>query len=466
VSSLWQRAFARPAVFERGAVSFNGQLLPLQQSWGSTEASSRLAHNFVTYVEEGYRSNGIVFAVILARLMLFSEATFAFQHVVDGRPRPGDLFGGPALAALEQPWTNATTGDLTARMEQDVSLAGNSYTARRPKGLKRMRPDWVEIVYGTESGGGSDALDAEVLAYLYTQGGRFSGNRAHILLPEEVAHYAPIPDPLAPVRGMSWLTPVAREIDADSAMTRHKAKFFDNAATPNMIIKTPRELKDLERKRIVATLRAKHEGTDNAYRTMLVESGADVVMVGNTFEQISFATTQAAGENRISVAGGVPGIVAGLKEGLQAATYSNYGQAMRRFADLTMRPLWRNAAGSLATVVDVPPNARLTVDLRDIAALKQDAKDAADIGRLRAETIANLVKAGYESTSVTTAVVNDDLTLLVHAEPALDLKGRIDAAGVLVRAGFDPAAALTAVGLDPIKHTGLVPITVTLPEAP
>lgn len=39
------------------------------------------------------------------------------------------------------------------------------------------------------------------------------------------------------------------------------------------------------------------------------------------------------------------------------------------------------------------------------------------------------------------------------------------AAGVLIRAGFEPQAALVAVGLDPIKHTGLVPVTVQSPDA-
>lgn len=44
---------------------------------------------------------------------------------------------------------------------------------------------------------------------------------------------------------------------------------------------------------------------------------------------------------------------------------------------------------------------------------------------------------------------------------------RIDAATALVRGGWDPAAALEAVGLDPIKHLGLVPITVQkVPSTP
>jgi hypothetical protein len=40
-----------------------------------------------------------------------------------------------------------------------------------------------------------------------------------------------------------------------------------------------------------------------------------------------------------------------------------------------------------------------------------------------------------------------------------DLKKRADAAGILIRAGFEAAGALAAVGLDPIAHLGLLPIT-------
>ena len=83
-------------------------------------------------------------------------------------------------------------------------------------------------------------------------------------------------------------------------------------------------------------------------------------MVGSTFEQMAFSTVQAAGENRILVASGVPGIVVGSKEGLQAATYSNYEQAIAPVrADLTMRPLWRSACAALAQLVDVPAGAQL-----------------------------------------------------------------------------------------------------------
>lgn len=46
------------------------------------------------------------------------------------------------------------------------------------------------------------------------------------------------------------------------------------------------------------------------------------------------------------------------------------------------------------------------------------------------------------------------------------MKDQIESVGGLVRAGFEPAAALKAVGLPPIAHTGLVPVTVTVEKLP
>jgi hypothetical protein len=41
-----------------------------------------------------------------------------------------------------------------------------------------------------------------------------------------------------------------------------------------------------------------------------------------------------------------------------------------------------------------------------------------------------------------------------------DVKPKVDAATRLVNSGYDPAAALLAVGLDPVRHLGYLPVTV------
>src|SRR3546814_2208685 len=71
---------------------------------------------------------------------------------------------------------------------------------------------------------------------IFTSAGAPSAD-AVLLLPDEVVHYSPIPDPIARFRGMSWLTPVIREIQADNAATTHKDSFYRNGARPSMLVR-------------------------------------------------------------------------------------------------------------------------------------------------------------------------------------------------------------------------------------
>src|SRR5690606_23147864 len=136
--------------------------------------SEEVEQNFAGYVTGAFERNGIVFACMLARQMLFSEARFQFQELRGGRP--GDLFGNDSLSVLENPWPGATTGDLLSRAIQDVDLAGNAFFAKRAGGrIRRLRPDWVTIVLGNESDADADSfdIDSEVIGYIYHPGGRY-----------------------------------------------------------------------------------------------------------------------------------------------------------------------------------------------------------------------------------------------------------------------------------------------------
>ena len=359
---------------------------------------------FQSYAADGYQSNGIVFAVILARLMLFSEARFKFRELSSKR-----LYGTPDLLKLEQPWPGGTTGELLARMEQDVSLSGNSFIRDCGDQLERLRPDRVGLIIGERSDG-----VYQVIGYEYDRDGVGLGSMKEIYLPDEIAHWSPIPDPLAMFRGMSWLTPVIREINADTAMNTHKQSFFENAATPNLLIKYQRKLNREQIDAIRERWQARHGGPTNAWRTAVLDEGADIQAVGFNFEQMAFTAVQAAGENRIAAAAGVPGIVVGLKEGLQAATYSNYEQAMRRFADITMRPNWRSASASLAKLVKVPAGSELWYDVTDIAALRQGEKDRAETAQIMSLAAGELIRSGYDPASVGPALTAGDFSLLVH----------------------------------------------------
>jgi phage portal protein BeeE len=381
--------------------------------WTKTED---IETSFTGYINGLYKSNGIVFAIVLARMLLFTEARFCWFEVGDngenGRPK-----GRDGLELLESPWPNCGTGELLARMEQDVSLGGNFYAVREGSRLRRLRPDWVTIVLTAPP---AESTYADVAGYWYHPGRSYTsagepGPGDDVYLPDEICHWSPLPDPDAQYRGMSWLTPAIKEVQADKAASDHKLSFFQNGATLGVIISAKESLTNQQYKEWKANFEGIHSGAGNAYKSLFLASPVDTSVLTANMQQLDFKVVQGAGETRLCALGGVPPIIVGLSEGLASATYSNYGMARRKFGDHWGHPQWRSAAQALSSLVD-PPSAdvRLGVNTKGIAFLREDAKDLAEIEQIKASTLSTLIMAGYEPDSCVAAVEAEDLSLLKH----------------------------------------------------
>lgn len=407
--------------FIYGGLSYTyGTGSPYVQQTLSGQKTEIAPATFVGLAQQAYAANGVVFACMLVRQLVFSSVRFRWQRLRNGAP--SDTFGSSELRILERPWPGGTTQDLLSRMIQDADLAGNSYWIIDRGEFVRLRPDWVDVVIEERVlPDGRGQVGWRKAGYVYTEGGRQSGNQPVGLLPDEVVHFAPIPDPIANYRGMSWLTPILREVQADQAMTTHQRRFFDNAATPNMVVKhfpgapgIAGATQDGVRK-WVEEFESKFAGIRAAGRTLHLYPGADVTVVGSNLKDIDFKSVRGGGETRIAAAAGVPPVIVGLSEGLAAATYSNYGQARRRLADGTAHPLWQNLAGCIGHVLpDMGDDVRLWYDATDVPFLREDERDAAEIQQTRATTISSLITAGYDPESVIAAVEASDFRLLQH----------------------------------------------------
>ena len=399
--------------------SYNGSTYGVPYGFQTTLHGDKeeIDANFVGYVNGALKSSGVVFAVELVRMMVFSEARSMFRRLNKGRP--GDLFSTPDLEVMRHPGPGHTEGELRTRAILDVDLAGNHFALHKGDRIHRLRPDWMTIVLGVPDGDdgleANDHPESEVIGYLYHPGGR-NKSKPIVYTADEVVHWAPTPDPAASYRGMSWMTPVLREISGDRQATSYKNKFFENGATPNLVIKN--QINDPGVfKQWVALFREEHEGVANAYKTIHLGAGADATVVGTNFQQLDFKAVQGAGETRIAAASGVGAVIAQLSEGMAGSSLNagNYAAARRRVADGLFRPLWRSFAGAYETIIDVPEAAELWYDERDIAFLREDAKDAAEIQAVRAQSIRNLTDAGFTADSVIKAIANDDMTLLKHS---------------------------------------------------
>lgn len=348
-------------------------------------------------VRQVFKSNGPVFAAIQARSRLFSEVRFVWR-----RGRDKQTFTTDGLRLLERPWPGGTTGDLLKRMEQDASLAGNAYIYKAaPDRLQRLKPDLVEVM----------SNGREVTGYLYYPDGRHG--RPVPLLREEVAHYTPIPDPERNWVGWSWVQTVMLEIGTDKRMGGHQDMFYQNAATPNLMVKIESLLAPEQRERLRSEFDRRYGGWENAYKTVILDGGADLRAVGVDFQQADFVASKAANEARIAQASGVPAVIIGLQSGLDASTYSNYEQALKSFA-ITLRDLWRESAAALSQIIDIPPGAELWWDESEVVALQDNAKNLADIRQQSASTVSTLITAGFTPESSVTAVQTGDMGALEH----------------------------------------------------
>jgi len=395
-------------------------------SYGSDSTKEGALQQVVAAAQEAYSTNGVVFACILTRMMLLSEARFTMQSLVDK-----GTYGTPDLSILEKPWPNGTTAELIARMELDLSTAGNAFVWKaEPDRLVPMPPDEVTIVSEKvrSSGGGTYR---QVIGYDWNPtstnppglGPGKDDDEAQTLTVDEVAHWAPIPDPQARWRGMSWLTPAMREVEGDSGMTAYKTQYLDHAATPNMLVQYPQKLRPDTIDRVVERMSERYGGVSNAFRTIVLDQGATGTVVGNTFEQMDYSHVQGIGEDRICADAGVDPVLIGLLTIGRSSV--QYMDAVRRLADLTGRPLWRSMCAALQKLVPNVPDrgVRLWFDVSDIAALRQGELERSQAMQVKAAALVTLVQAGFTHESSVASLQADDVGLLVKAPTPAPVAG-------------------------------------------
>jgi phage portal protein BeeE len=357
----------------------------------------------VAAATQAYVSNGVVFACALARMMMMAEASFKFRSLRDKH-----LYGNPDLSLLENPWPGATEGELWARMEQSATLAGNAFVAKVETDELLMLPADETVIVSEVVTSTNGVRYKRPIGYDWDptrQPGSDNKTEAQFFTVDEVAHWSPIPDPAARFRGMSWLTPVLRDITADNAMTGYKTMYMDHGS-PVVAVKYDRPLRPESADYIVDRIKSKYGGVGKAWNPLIFDQGADPVLAAG-LEQLDFRNVQSGGELRICGASGVSPILIGLPDD------KPYGEAMRQLADMHMRPLWRSACASLQKLVTVPSDAQLWFDTSDIAALQAAETEKAQVTQVSAAAMLTFIQAGMTPESVITAVTSGDLSLLV-----------------------------------------------------
>lgn len=394
----------------------------MSQPWASFAGSmpGQTDGTFNSYVQQIHKQNGIVSAAVAARALLISQVRFQWRRDYS-QGRRGELWGNRDLRILERPGAS-TRAELLNRLERDVSYAGNAYVVRDGNSLRRLAPDRVSFVLRSDStpewtGDNNTTTipyDAEVVGIAYHN--ERNGKVVETFAVGDYAHWMPEPDPVNWWRGESWVSAVVREVLTDGQAVDHTGKFFENAATPNLVFKFPETRTPDEVRAFAELLNRKHAGTSNAWRNMFLAGGADVQVVGSSLESLSIKDLTGSFETRIAARARIPGVILGISEGYQGSSLNagNYSSARRMWADGWFAPTVESLCAALESIVPPPGGSDLHYDPKAVLFLQEDMKDAAEILHTNAVAMRQLVEAGYDPATVTEAVATGDITKLTH----------------------------------------------------
>jgi HK97 family phage portal protein len=259
-----------------------------------------------------------------------------------------------------------------------------------------VRPDRIDPVPSPTS---------FISGYVYT-----SPDGEKIPLGTDEVIFLRMPNPRDPYRGMGPVQSVLTDLDATRYSAEWNRNFFLNSAEPGGIIQVDRRLSDPEFDEMRLRWNEQHRGVAAAHRVAILEQGQ---WVDRKFTQrdMQFAELRTVSRDVIREAFGIPGFAIGELTDVNRATAE-------------AAALW------FATYLTVPRLQRIKAALNfDLLPLFGATADGLEFD--------------YDS-----PIPDDE-----EAENA-ELTTKVNAAGVLVAAGFNPAATLAAIGLPDIPFDG------------
>ena len=390
----------------------------------------------------------------------------------------------PILQLLSQPTPNVPPSLVWSWILPDYQLLGNAYFRKvrvsgRVVGLQYLAADMVRPVGNKVN---------PLIKYQYT----VDGTSYDIPL-EDLIHIRYGRDPQDSRFGRSPITSVLREIATDNVAASAAFGMVRNGGMPSIMVGPDykggvEDLSEDDARQTKRKLQQDFTG-DNAGSVLVMTGPFKVEQVSHKPSEMAFDEIRRKPEERVCAALGLNPLVLQLGSGLERATYSNLEQATRSAWTDGMIPLMRQMAEALTIALlpdyeETQPGDYLEFDVSTVPSLQADLnEDAERAERLYKAGIVDLATAKrvagvtpsdddegyYHPTAVPVQIGGQELLVpdaapVSTARTADETAKLVGAAGALIRAGFEPEAALQAVGLNSIQHLGLLPVTVRQEE--
>jgi HK97 family phage portal protein len=287
-----------------------------------------------------------------------------------------------------------------------------------------------------------------------------------------------IPDVLRPgtIRGVSRVEALKENFGLALALEKFASTFFGNGTNLSGVIEVDSNLTKEQAENLRNSFDNAHRGWRRGHRTGILSGGAKFKTT-----QIDPESSQSIEARRFAVedvarAFNIPANMLNIPG---TTTYASVEQNNIQFITHTLRPIVQKLEDAFSPLMSRYPGgetafvkwnldglARADIQARTSAystMIQSGVMSINDVRRL--EDMSDIDDPAASNVRVPLANINIDGADLVADEK------RVRMAQILVLSGYDPAEALVAVGLDPIRHTGLAstqlqPVAQVDPENP
>jgi HK97 family phage portal protein len=310
-----------------------GFALPYAPSWRSSTFTDL---DFESTTQEAYKQNAVVSNCIRALSFGFPEAELRVYSEKNDEPLPDhDL--------QDRLWTPnefMSQEELLLILVTYLAIGGNCYIHKVRSADGRVVELWPYHVGQITPIPGRDRF---IQFFRYTNG----ADAPIDIAPEDIIHVKwPKVDPLQPWIALSPIRSITREIATDNEATRYELALLKNDATPKTVLTQGPNVRP-DGGELLKRQFEQGYGGDKRGKVGVLPMGVDIKRIALDLDELGMDSLRATPEARIASEFGVPAIIAGLKVGLDHATYANFGEARRLFTEGTLSMLWRLVAGSL-----------------------------------------------------------------------------------------------------------------------
>lgn len=368
----YQSALLQPPASEaeRKLYYLGGYEAALLQPYGGMLVHGPGATQLLNAPRDG-DGNSAVFACLAALAAAYIEAPLrVYRRTGPGKQQ--ELPDHPLQALLTVPNPVMSPLEVWAWVQWAKHLDGNAYLRKMRSG-HRTRGNVIELW-----------PISPCRIELRSEGGRYiSAYRYHYapgeyedIPPENMIHLRYGLDDRDHRKGLSPMRRLLRAVTTDERAQQWTDSLLANYAIPGLLVTTKARLRQEEADALKAKVRSLY-GNDRRGDVGVLDSEADMKQFGFSPEQMELGELHDIPETRIAAVFRVPPIVAGLRAGLQRATYSNFREAREAFTESTLMPLWAMDAAVMQArlVPDFAASDRRIVvahDLTDVRALQED----------------------------------------------------------------------------------------------